>query len=103
MRDTYRDYRDTQCLRSMAEAPTTPAERILGRFGVSRIAAWTGRHRTRVHAWTWPTGKGGTGGVVPVRVRPKIIEGAARELGEAVSHADFELQPGETYLLEGDA
>lgn len=83
----------------MTGAPTTPAERILGRFGAARIAAWTGRHRSRVHAWTWPTTKGGTGGVVPIRVRPQIIEGAARDLGEAITLAEFELQPGETYLV----
>lgn len=83
----------------MAEAPTTPAERILGRFGAGRIAAWTGRHRSRVHAWTWPTAKGGTGGMVPVRVRRQIIEGAARDLGETITLSEFELQAGETYLV----
>ncbi|MDZ4374006.1 MAG: hypothetical protein U1C74_21635 [Phenylobacterium sp.] len=81
----------------MTETPTTPADRILARFGAGRIAAWTGRHRSRVHAWAWPTTKGGTGGVVPPRLRQAIIDGAHRELGETVTHADFELQPGETY------
>lgn len=83
----------------MTHAPHTPADRILSRFGAGRIAEWTGRHRSRVHAWTWPTAKGGTGGVVPVRVRQAIIEGAARDLGETVGPADFELRPGEQYLV----
>lgn len=77
----------------------TPAERILARFGAATIARWTGRHRSRVHAWTWPTAKGGTGGVVPVRLRKPIIEGAQADLGERLEFADFEPLPGEGYLI----
>ncbi|MBW8815570.1 MAG: hypothetical protein JF588_19285 [Caulobacterales bacterium] len=71
----------------------------MNRFGPGRIALWTKRHRSRVQAWRWPVEKGGTGGVVPVRVRPAIIEGARRDLGETVNHTDFEPQEGESYLL----
>lgn len=77
----------------------TPADRIVARFGVPRLAAWTRRHRSRIHAWTWATDKGGTGGVVPPRLRAAIIEGAREDLGEILSHSDFEPQDGEAYLL----
>ncbi len=83
-----------------SETPnTTPAARLIQRFGVPRLAAWTGRHRSRVHAWAWPTDRGGTGGVVPLRLRPAIIAGARADLGEALEHGEFELQPGERYLV----
>ena len=83
----------------MDDAPKTPAARILERFGAGRISAWTGRHRSRVHAWAWPTDKGGTGGVVPHRSRQAIIDGARRDLGQDITFAEFEPQAGEGYLL----
>jgi len=102
MRDKYRDKRDAQW--PMSElAPKTPAERILKRFGAGRLATWTGRHRSRVHAWTWPTAKGGTGGSIPPRLQQAIIEGARRDLGEDVSFADFQPQEGEAFLPEAVA
>jgi hypothetical protein len=77
----------------------TPAERIVARFGAERLALWTGRHKARVHAWTWSREKGGTGGVIPPLLRPLIIAGAQRDLGEEVPYAEFEPQDGEAYLL----
>lgn len=81
------------------EPAKTPAERIVARFGVDRLAGWTGRHRSRVHAWTWPTEKGGTGGTIPSRLRHKIIAGAKAELNEDVTYAEFEPCDGEGYLM----
>jgi len=83
----------------MSDAHKTPAARIIAHFGVERIAAWTRRHRTRVHAWAWPVAKGGTGGAIPPRLRGLIIEGAKRDLGADLSYADFEPRAGETYLM----
>jgi len=83
----------------MADDPKTPADRLIEQFGVDRLATWTKRHRSRVHAWTWSTVKGGTGGVVPPRVRALIIEGAHRDLGAELAYADFEPKDGEVYLL----
>lgn len=80
--------------------PATPASRIIGRFGVKNISAWTRRDRSRVHAWTWPRSRGGTGGVIPHAVRPAIIRGAQTDFGEALAYADFEPMPGEAYLAE---
>jgi hypothetical protein len=83
------------------EAAKTPAGRIVERFGVDALSRWTGRHRSRVHAWTWSTDKGGTGGAIPPRLRQKIIDAAREERGEALSFGDFEPQEGEAYLMEG--
>lgn len=82
----------------MTAPATTPAERIIRRFGVDSLAQWTGRHRGRVHAWTWSTERGGTGGAIPLRVRQAIIDGARRDLDEVVAFADFEPIDGERYL-----
>lgn len=78
----------------------TPAARIINRFGVKKIAEWTRRDRSRVHAWTWPKSRGGTGGVVPHAVRPAIIKGARADFGEVLGYADFEPMPGEAYLVD---
>ena len=85
---------------AMTQTHKTPAERILAQFGVERLSAWTGRHRSRVHAWTWPTDKGGTGGAIPPRVRKAIIDRAASEMGVQIGFADFEPKPGEQYMME---
>ena len=79
----------------------TPAERILARFGADRLSTWTGRHRSRVHAWTWSTDKVGTGGAIPPRLRQAIIDGARNDLGEEIHFRDFEPQDGEGYLMAG--
>ena len=82
----------------MTAASKTPATRIIARFGVPNLVKWTGRHRGRVHAWTWPRARGGTDGVVPHGVRALIISGAKTDLGVEVSFADFEPSAGERYL-----
>ena len=76
----------------------TPAARIIDRFGVANLSRWTGRHRSRVHAWTWPAAKGGTGGMIPRQVRAAICAGALRDLHQTVDPCDFELRAGEAYL-----
>ncbi len=78
----------------------TPAGRFIARFGVQRLARWSQRDRSRVHAWAWPRAKGGTGGVIPHAVREKIISGAKCELNEDIGYSDFEPRLGEAYLQE---
>jgi hypothetical protein len=107
-RDTYRDNRDIQAGFAMTRATdapktTTPAGRLIARFGPKRLAAWTKRHPSRVHAWAWSIAKGGTGGAIPARLRPAIIAGARDELGEVVTWADFEPAEGETFLYDAKA
>lgn len=87
----------------MDEIPTTPAKRIIDLFGVKRVAAWTRRHTSRVHAWSWPEDQGGTGGVIPHKARLQIMMKAKEELGQELSFADFEPRDGETYLFREDA
>lgn len=84
----------------MTEHPATPASRFIARFGVQQLVKWTGRDRSRIHAWTWPKARGGTGGLVPHAVRPGIIDGAKADLGEGIAHADFEPQGDEVYLTD---
>lgn len=79
---------------------TTPADRFISRFGVATLARWTRRNRSRVHAWAWPRGRGGTGGAIPHAVRAAIISGAKSELNEDVAYAEFEPMAGEGYHLE---
>ncbi|QYC10586.1 hypothetical protein [Brevundimonas nasdae] len=76
----------------------TPAARLIERFSIQTLARWTRRDRSRVHAWTWPKSRGGTGGVVPHPVRPAIIQGAKDDLNVDLAYADFEPINGEAYL-----
>lgn len=76
----------------------TPAARLIARFGARALADWSGRHVTRVYAWTWPLSKGGTGGLVPLRVRQSIREGARAE-GHEIELHEFEPQADEIYDL----
>jgi hypothetical protein len=86
-----------------AKTAHTPAQRLIDRFGVKRLAAWSGRHQSRVWAWAWAPAKGGTGGVVPHRLRQRITEGALQEVGVRLTPADFEPADGEAYLFEAAA
>lgn len=86
----------------MTSAIQTPAARLIARFSVQTLAKWTRRDRSRVHAWTWPKSRGGTGGVVPHPVRHLIIQGARVELNADLTYADFEPAAGEAYLTEAD-
>jgi hypothetical protein len=72
----------------MKHSQMTPAMRLLKRFGVEALSRWT-------------TDRGGTGGVIPVRLRAAIAAGALAEQGQVLNPADFELQIGEAYLIEG--
>ena len=83
---------------SFGKETSTPASRLIARFGAKTLAGWAGRHHSRVLAWAWPPERGGTGGVIPVRLRPKIMEGALKEQKVVLTAADFELAQGETYI-----
>jgi DNA-binding transcriptional regulator YdaS (Cro superfamily) len=66
-----------------------PASTIIKRLGGdSAVASAIGIHRTRVSNWKRPREKGGSGGHIPAKHIPALIE-IGRELGEALSHADF--------------
>ncbi|MBN9568737.1 MAG: hypothetical protein J0H79_14145 [Alphaproteobacteria bacterium] len=87
------------------ERITSPAQRVItkcgkGDFskGLRVVAAWTGKHITRVQRWTYPKARGGTGGLIPTQEQQVILTAALRE-GIALDPADFfftggELAPG---------
>jgi len=72
-----------------------PARSIIERLGgVEVVAAATGRNRTRVYRWMYPIERGGTGGVIPQREIPTLLE-LARERQVDLSHSDFFQPAGE--------
>lgn len=73
-----------------------PAKRIIKALGgpteVSRIA---GVHRTRVSNWMRPKEDGGTGGIIPFKHAPALLQ-AAKDRDVALSADDFLPKQAET-------
>lgn len=66
-----------------------PASSIVRKLGgATAVANIVGVHRTRVHAWTKPVEKGGTGGLIPMKHVRKLREHAERE-GMGLTANDF--------------
>lgn len=66
-----------------------PATSIIARFGgVGVVSEITGRHRTRVSNWKRPKEAGGTGGRIPAKEIPALLD-AARARGIPLTPADF--------------
>ena len=66
-----------------------PASSIIEALGgPNAVAEIAGVHRTRVSNWMRPKDKGGTGGLIPFRHAPLLIE-AARRRGISLSADDF--------------
>lgn len=66
-----------------------PAYSIIRKLGGPNIVAEiAGVHRTRVSNWARPKESGGTGGSIPFRHVPALIEAAAAK-GIALSADDF--------------
>lgn len=65
-----------------------PAQTIIKLCGGPKeVAAMTGRDVTRVHRWTYPKDKGGTGGLIPTDVQERLLEEAhKRGVGLTPSH-----------------
>jgi hypothetical protein len=56
-----------------------PARSVIERLGgVDVVANVTRKDRTRVFRWMYPVERGGTGGLVPQRVWPRLLEYAAK-------------------------
>ena len=74
----------------MGAATISPqAGRIIEKFGGhKRLALILGIHRATVYRWTWPTARGGTGGVIPTKMVAQIIR-AARVEGIFLSSDDL--------------
>lgn len=56
--------------------------------GVAIVAQITGVHSSRVHRWTYPKERGGTGGTIPAAHQQAILNGA-RERGIPLAPEDF--------------
>lgn len=69
-----------------------PAKSILDRIGVEAAARVTGKHISRIYRWTYPTSKGGTGGIIPHTDALKLLD-HAREHGIHLDEADFLREP----------
>lgn len=66
-----------------------PAASIIKALGgPNAVALITGVHRTRVSNWMRPKDAGGTGGVIPFRHVPKLLD-AAKEIGVSLSADSF--------------
>lgn len=66
-----------------------PAQTIVRKLGgPSVVAGIAGVHRTRVSNWMRPKSAGGTGGVIPFKHVPALIE-AAKAMGLDLSADDF--------------
>lgn len=66
-----------------------PAATIIKQFGgPSELAALLGVHRTRVSNWQRQRASGGTGGLIPQRYHPALLDHAQRK-GVALAAADF--------------
>lgn len=69
-----------------------PAKSILDVIGYETAATVTGKHISRVYRWTYPTDRGGTGGVIPHADALKLLA-HARSSGLTLSEADFLREP----------
>ena len=66
-----------------------PAATIIEKFkGTARVAELLGLDRSTVCQWRVPTKRGGTGGLVPQRHHPKLLELAEQE-NVRLKPADF--------------
>jgi hypothetical protein len=66
-----------------------PARSIIERFGgPSALAGILGVHRTRVSNWQRDRTKGGTGGLIPQRYHPTLLDYAGRN-GIVLEPRDF--------------
>ncbi|ENN91950.1 hypothetical protein [Bartonella bovis] len=56
--------------------------------GVRRVSQLLGVHRTRVYVWLRPVSKGGTGGRIPIKHIPPLLNEAKR-IGVPIKAEDF--------------
>jgi len=69
--------------------PSTPAARAIAAFGGAiKLAAAIKRDPSAVYRWTYPAGRKGTGGAIPLKIIPEILR-AARERGITLTANDL--------------
>lgn len=66
-----------------------PASTIIEKCGgANAVAEMVGRDVSRIHRWTYPKEKGGTGGLIPSDAAQQLMR-AARERGIQLQADDF--------------
>ena len=72
------------------------AEQIINLMGGAQVVAdVTGVDVSRVHRWKYDKGRGGTGGLIPARHQPVILEEAAKRR--------LDVRPEDFFLLRAKA
>lgn len=80
-----------------------PATSIIEKLGgPSKVAGIVNVHRTRVSNWKRPKESGGTGGAIPFKHVPALLD-AARGMGIPLSADDFLPVNSVSRLLETEA
>jgi hypothetical protein len=79
-----------------------PAKSILDLIGVEVAARVTGKHISRVYRWTYPSARGGTGGVIPHSDAIKLLDHARAEK-LPLNEADFMRSPSAVTEQQGAA
>lgn len=79
-----------------------PAKSILDLIGVETAAKVTGKHISRVYRWTYPSSRGGTGGIIPHTEALKLLEHARSEQ-IPLNEADFMRSPSVAAKVQGAA
>lgn len=79
-----------------------PAKTILDLIGVENAAKVTGKHISRVYRWTYPSSRGGTGGIIPHVDAIKLLA-YARENEINLNEADFLKAPTVALQEQGAA
>lgn len=65
-----------------------PAQTVIRKFGVEKVAELTGKHVSRVYRWMAPKVRGGTDGYIP-QSDAEVLLKAAPALGIDLKPADF--------------
>lgn len=63
--------------------------------GVAIVAEIAAVHTSRVHRWTYPKERGGTGGTIPSQHQQAILDGAKAR--------GIELRPEDFFEIKGEA
>lgn len=79
-----------------------PAKSILDLIGVETAAKVTGKHISRVYRWTYPSSRGGTGGIIPHTEALKLLDHARAEQ-IPLNEADFMRSPSVAAEAQGAA
>jgi hypothetical protein len=87
----------------MCPAMKTPAEVVIEICGGPRaVANICGVDVSRVHRWTYPPDRGGTGGIIPAKHQNTLLD-AARSRGLALRPEHFFLSPADDAAIAPQA